>query len=100
MFTCPFSSIMSSSLSPLQKVDVLELVGSAFVLHCPHTACHYGIPCLNKALVLRQSIEDAGHSMDQMHCDPTCSDALEQLEEEAGDYHDISFMLLKLVNVF
>jgi len=33
-FSCPSSSIMSSSLlSPMQNVDVLELIGSVFILH-------------------------------------------------------------------
>lgn len=71
--SCPFSSIMSSSLSLLQKVEVLELIGSAFVLYCPHTACHYGIPCLKQALVLRKSIEvehSAVPKTIQPHSDP------------------------------
>ena len=93
----PYSFITSiSSLSPLQNVDVLELIGSAFVFYCSHTECHYGIPFLKEALVLHQTI-DVAQSVDQMmHTDSTTCNALDQLEEAAGDYQRLLIHAFKI----
>ena len=101
--SCSFSSIMSSSLQPLQKVEVLELIGSAFILYCPHTACLYGIPFLKQALVLGQSLEDGHQSailnIIQPQFDPArniVKNASEELEQEAGDYHRLCIRAFKI----
>ena len=91
-------SILSSSLTRLQKIDVLELLGSAYIMYDPYTAFVYGIPCLREALVLRQPSEDGQSAIAKVHqphpdhfynaIGNTCEiTTLEQLEQLAGDHH-------------
>jgi hypothetical protein len=51
----PMSSIMSSSISRQEKIDALELMGSAYIFYGEETARGFGLPCWMQAMTLRQS---------------------------------------------
>ena len=51
-----FDSIMSSSVPLTQKIDILELMGAAYILQ----RNFFGMRCWEQALILRQSTEDIG----------------------------------------
>lgn len=94
-------------MSPLRKIDALELIGSAFILYCPNQAFRYGIPCLKEAFVLPQSIEDGQSGISntvQPHSDHDSNAIrntyefaiLEQLEQVSGDYHRLFIQAFKI----
>ena len=49
------SSITSSSISRQEKIDALELIGSAYIFCGEVTARKFGLPCWVQAMILRQS---------------------------------------------
>ena len=103
-------SIMSSSMSRCQKIDALELVGSAYILYDCDTAS-YGIPYLRQGLVLRQSTDDGQPAIPKI-IQPLSTytryafgnsnevTTLEQLDQVVGDYHQLflqAFLISKRI---